>query len=193
LVLQAGLMCTLRDGEESENTATCMERVASDLIALTTATAIALQRGLADNNNNNRYDAELMKQWCLFYQEELVPKTRSTMKRTSRKLDAYGLYLPSRMGAAVPPELIAKGLTGAVVEEEENENQEEEENEEEEDQEEEGENDAVEIEENKVGNKNNIVEDPGVDEVDNEEEVDDEDEYEYEEVEYYDDEEEEDE
>src|SRR5210317_1458748 len=34
MVLKAGLACTLHDGEEQENTAMCVERVAADLMGL---------------------------------------------------------------------------------------------------------------------------------------------------------------
>ena len=131
MVLHAGLDATMRDGEESENTATCMERVASDLIGLTTAVAVALNRGLKANDDDSNtgntqqqqqqtpYDPVLMKEWCEFYQNELLPKSRAMVKRTARKLDAYGLFLPSRMGMTVAPELLEKGLRGSEPEEEE--------------------------------------------------------------------------
>merc|ERR1712232_629061 len=51
-----------------------------------------------------------MGRWCEFYTDDLLPQTRAMVKRTSAKLDSFGLFLPSRMGASVAPELIQKGL-----------------------------------------------------------------------------------
>ncbi|EED94389.1 predicted protein [Thalassiosira pseudonana CCMP1335] len=107
MVLKAGLACTLHDGEESESTAMCVERVAADLMGLTAAVAIALKRELKQTNID---DKALVKQWCEFYSEELLPDTKKFVKKTSSKLDAYGLYLPSRMSASLPQELLEKGL-----------------------------------------------------------------------------------
>jgi hypothetical protein len=46
MLLKAGTACQLKDGEECENTAIAAERVASDMIGLTTAVAMALNRAL---------------------------------------------------------------------------------------------------------------------------------------------------
>ena len=108
MLLKAGIACQLKDGEECENTAIAAERVVSDLIALTGATAIALNRALKDDAKGA--DAGVIKKWCEFYSEDLLPKTRSMVKKTSPKLDAYGLFLPSRMGATVSQDLLQKGL-----------------------------------------------------------------------------------
>mmetsp|Transcript_5861 Transcript_5861/g.8035 ORF Transcript_5861/g.8035 Transcript_5861/m.8035 type:complete len:631 (-) Transcript_5861:53-1945(-) len=117
MLLKAGCACMLKDGEECENTALAVERVASDLIGLNTAVAVALNRALRGRESKGA-DLTLIKRWCEFYSEELLPQTKSMVKRTSAKLDAYGLFLPSRMGASVSPELLKKGLQGAGEEEE---------------------------------------------------------------------------
>jgi hypothetical protein len=107
MVLKAGLACTLHDGEECESTAMCVERVAADLMGLTAAVAVALKRELKSSDVD---DEVLIKQWCEFYSEELLPDTKKFVKKTSSKLDVYGLYLPSRMSASLPQELLEKGL-----------------------------------------------------------------------------------
>ena len=86
----------------------CVERVAADLMGLTAAVAIALKRELKSSVCET--DPALMKQWCEFYSEQLLPDTKKFVKRTSSKLDVYGLYLPSRMSASLPQELLEKGL-----------------------------------------------------------------------------------
>ncbi|KAL3799021.1 hypothetical protein HJC23_005160, partial [Cyclotella cryptica] len=108
MVLKAGLACTLHDGEECESTAMCVERVAADLMGLTAAVAVALKRELKQPSDIE--DEALMKQWCQFYSEELLPDTKKFVKKTSSKLDVYGLYLPSRMSASLPQELLERGL-----------------------------------------------------------------------------------
>lgn len=110
MVLKAGLACTLNDGEEQENTAMCVERVAADLMALTAAVAVALKRELKESNNIDSDSEALVKQWCEFYSQELLPDTKKFVKKTSSKLDAYGLYLPSRISASLPQELLDRGL-----------------------------------------------------------------------------------
>eukprot|EP00980_Cylindrotheca_fusiformis_P005775 scaffold1203_cov117-Cylindrotheca_fusiformis.AAC.14 len=109
LLLKAGTACQLKDGEECENTAIAVERVASDLIGLTSAVAKALNRAL-DGDGMKGADPGLVKRWCEFYSQDLLPQTRSMVKRTTPKLDAYGLFLPSRMGATITPDLLQKGL-----------------------------------------------------------------------------------
>jgi hypothetical protein len=109
LLLKAGTACVLKDGEECENTALATERVASDLIALNSAVARALNKAL-EGDDLHGADAVLIKKWCEFYSEELAPQTRAMVKKTAPKLDAFGLFLPSRMGATVSPDLIQKGL-----------------------------------------------------------------------------------
>lgn len=122
VLLKAGVACQLKDGEECENTAIASERVASDMIGLTTAVAIALNRALKDGGLKGA-DPALLKKWCAFYSEDLLPQTRAMVKKISPKLDAYGLFLPSRMGASVSRDLLEKGLNleEAVEEEEEEE------------------------------------------------------------------------
>lgn len=109
MLLQAGMACQLKEGEECENTAIAVERVASDLIGLTAGVAMALNRALKDDDLKGA-DPALIKQWCEFYSEELSPQTRSMVKRTTPKLDAYGLFLPSRMGTTVSQDILQKGL-----------------------------------------------------------------------------------
>jgi hypothetical protein len=109
MLLKAGVACQLKEGEECENTAIAAERVASDLIGLTAAVAIALNRALKRDDLKGA-DPLLIKRWCEFYSADLLPKTRAMVKKTSSKLDAYGLFLPSRMGATVSPDVLQKGL-----------------------------------------------------------------------------------
>jgi len=107
MVLKAGLACTLHEGEDSESTAMCVERVAADLMGLTAAVATALKRELKQSSSDTE---ELTKQWCEFYADELLPETKKFCKKVTNKLDAYGLYLPSRISASLSPELLEKGL-----------------------------------------------------------------------------------
>lgn len=108
MVLKAGLACTLHDGEETESTAMCVERVAADLMGLTAAVAVALKRELKKQRPEE--SEELVKQWCEFYSEELLPDTKKFCKKVTGKLDAYGLYLPSRISANLSQEMLEKGL-----------------------------------------------------------------------------------
>ena len=116
LVLKAGIACILKDGEECENTAIAVERVAGDMIGLSTAVALALNRVLKEDTWKGA-DVALIKRWCEFYAEELLPQARMMVKKTSPMLDAYGLFLPSRMGTTVSPELLQKGLKAVVDDE----------------------------------------------------------------------------
>lgn len=109
LLLKAGVACQLKEGEDCDNTAIAAERVASDLIGLTTAVAIAVNRALKTDSLEGA-DPTIIKRWCEFYSEELLPQTRAMVKKTSSRLDAYGLFLPSRMGASLSPETLEKGL-----------------------------------------------------------------------------------
>lgn len=117
MILKAGCACDLNDGEVCESTAMCVERVVSDLIGLTTATAVALNRALKGGKDSKGADPAIVKKWCEFYSEELLPQTKGLMKRTTPELDAYGMFLPSRMGASVSGELLQKGLQGSDEEE----------------------------------------------------------------------------
>jgi hypothetical protein len=126
MLLKAGVACSLKEGEECENTAIAVERVASDLIGLTTAVAMALNRALKGNDLKGA-DPAIIKRWCEFYNEDLLPQTKSMVKKTSTKLDAYGLFLPSRMGASVSQEVLQKGLKAVESEPEKEEIAEEEE------------------------------------------------------------------
>jgi len=115
MLLKAGTACTLKDDEDCENTAIAVERVAADLIGLTTAVATALNRGLVEQNPSKE-DIVLLKRWCEFYSQDLLPQTKTMIKKASPKLDAYGLFLPSRMGVSVRQDLLQKGLKGEVDE-----------------------------------------------------------------------------
>jgi len=195
MVLKAGTACGLRDGEECESTACCVERVAADLMGLTAAVAVALKRELkgSGGKGSKPTDPDLLKRWCEFYSEELMPETKKFAKRSSPKLDAYGLYLPSRIGASVPQELLERGLKGDEEDEDENE------------EEESSEGNVAEAEEEKkeesISEKVDSDEDEGEGDVSiamkakaeediatQDEEGDEYDEYEYDDEEYYDDE-----
>lgn len=124
MVLKAGLACTLHDGEDSESTATCVERVAADLMGLTAAVAVALKRELRSSSGVD--DEATVRQWCEFYSDELLPETKKFCKKVTGKLDTYGLYLPSRIGATLSQELLEKGLKLGSVDEKESAGEEEE-------------------------------------------------------------------
>jgi len=187
LLLKTGVACVLKNGEENENTALAVERVASDLLGLTTSVTGALTRAL-ESGDLNGADPVLIKKWCEFYSEELLPQTRSMVKKTAPKLDAFGLFLPSRMGPTLSQDLLQKGMkldeTGSAVDGEEGETSSATKKDSSSEEEKESDNTEEEAE---------IPED--ADEDDNVEEVDDDveeiDEYEYDdEEEYYDDEDE---
>lgn len=181
-MLKTGVACVLKNGEECENTALAVERVASDLLGLTTAVTGALTRALKGDDLNGA-DPALIKKWCEFYSEELLPQARGMVKKTAPKLDAFGLFLPSRMGPTLSQDLLQKGLkldessAAAVADGKKDQPSEEEEEKEESDKEEEEEAEVAE----------DADEDEEVEEVDDD--VDEIDEYEYDE-EYYDDEDE---
>ncbi len=109
LLLKAGLACHLKDGESCENTAIAAERVAADMMGLTSAVAVALNRVLKDSIPKGT-DQKLIQQWCTLYSQQLLPQTKAMVKKMSTNLDAFGLFLPSRMSATVPPNLLEKGL-----------------------------------------------------------------------------------
>ena len=187
MLLKAGVGCQLKEGEACENTAIAAERVASDMIGLTTAVAIALNRALKGDSLDGA-DPAIIKKWCEFYSEALLPQSRAMVKKTSSKLDAFGLFLPSRMGASLTPEILQKGLrademTGGaapVTDEEEEEAKEDNDADEEEKAEEAADDDEEEEEEEEAEKE---PEDEAA--LDDGDEYD---EYEYEEEEFYDDE-----
>ena len=109
LLLKTGVACVLKNGEECENTALAVERVASDLLGLTTVVVGTLTKVLKSDDLNGA-DPVLIKKWCEFYSEELLPQTRGMVKKTAPKLDAFGLFLPSRMGPTISPDLLQKGM-----------------------------------------------------------------------------------
>lgn len=115
MLLKAGLACNLKPNgeEECENTAIALERVVADLIGLTGAVATALNNALKSTYDNDPdVDWGLVKKWCEFYSDELLVETKSLMKKTTPILDAFGLFLPSRIGTGVSQELLQKGLKG---------------------------------------------------------------------------------
>ena len=180
MLLKAGLACQLRDGEDCENTAIAVERVASDLIGLSAGVAMALNRALKDGDLKGA-DPALIKQWCEFYGDELAPQTRSMVKKTTPKLDAFGLFLPSRMGASVSQDILQRGLKLESTTAEPTEGTHVD--------------DEAEVEDPKLGEEARgepaEVEDPtAIEEEPVAEEAEEEEEYEYEEEEYYDDDEE---
>jgi len=109
VVLKAGLACKLKPMEECENTVVAMERVVSDMIGLTTAVAAALNSALDDKDK--AVDRALVKLWCEFYLQELLPQTKAMIKSATPTLDAFGIFLPSRMGTTVSQDLLQKGLS----------------------------------------------------------------------------------
>lgn len=188
MLLKAGVACQLKEGEECENTAIAAERVASDLIGLTTAVAIALNRALKGDTLDGA-DPAVIKRWCEFYSEQLLPQTRAMVKKTSSKLDAYGLFLPSRMGASLSPETLQKGLkaeemAGGATSGDEEASKEEKEVEPEEKEEEEAADEPVDEAEEEQEEKKESIDDAVL------EDDDEYDAYEYDEEAYYDDEEE---
>jgi len=113
LVLKAGLTCKLKQHEECENTAIAMEIVVADMIGLTSAVAKALISALKssyDDDDGMMPDKALIQLWCEFYAQDLLPQTKAMMKSTTPTLDAYGLFLPSRIGTTISQELLQKGL-----------------------------------------------------------------------------------
>jgi len=114
LVLKAGVTCKLKPSEECENTAIAMETVVADMIGLTAAVAKALNSVLKSTSpyeeEGDSIDKALIQQWCEFYAQDLLPQTKAMMKSTTPTLDAYGIFLPSRIGTTVSQELLQKGL-----------------------------------------------------------------------------------
>lgn len=182
LLLKTGIACALKNGEECENTALAVERVASDLLGLNTAVSGALTKALKGDGGLKGADAALIKKWCEFYNDELQPQTRAMVKKTAPKLDAFGLFLPSRMGPRLAEDLLQKGLkldeTSTAAAEEEGDAKDEEPAEEEAE--------ADNAEEEEADDAEDV--EPEKEDEDDVEEID---EYEYdEEEEYYDDEDE---
>merc|ERR1712157_473831 len=85
-----------------------LERVAMDLMGLTSSVASALNTCLKKNDTNE--NKMLIKKWCEFYSMNLRPQTKAFVKKASVSLDKYGLFLPSRMSVSVSQELLNKGL-----------------------------------------------------------------------------------
>jgi hypothetical protein len=116
MLLKAAVVCALKGDEECENTAICVERVVADLIALTAAVAKALNAAISTSDMAS-LDPNLLKRWCQFYSNDLLPQTKFMMKKMSPILDTYGLFLPSRIGVSVSPDLLEKGLALVGVDE----------------------------------------------------------------------------
>jgi len=118
LILKAGLTCKLRQPEECENTAIAMETVMADMIGLTAAVAKALNSALKSKYEEGDIlmpDRALIQLWSEFYSQDLLPQTKAMMKSTTPTLDAYDLFLPSRIGTSVSQELLQKGLKFALA------------------------------------------------------------------------------
>eukprot|EP00543_Licmophora_paradoxa_P011914 CAMPEP_0202478884 /NCGR_PEP_ID=MMETSP1360-20130828/94694_1 /ASSEMBLY_ACC=CAM_ASM_000848 /TAXON_ID=515479 /ORGANISM="Licmophora paradoxa, Strain CCMP2313" /LENGTH=616 /DNA_ID=CAMNT_0049106183 /DNA_START=151 /DNA_END=2001 /DNA_ORIENTATION=- len=116
MVLKAGTVCYLKEGEDCDHTAIAVERVVNDMINLSTAIAGTLNKVLAKSDSMDNVDPDLIKEWCEFYSSDVLPKTRSMLKKTTKKLDGYDLYLPSRVGVTVSQELLQKGLNPVTSE-----------------------------------------------------------------------------
>jgi ANTH domain len=110
MLLKAALLCQLKTGEECENTAIAMERVCADMMAMSSAVATALNRAIGKKKSSSSASPKLIRDWCRFYKDDLLPKTKALIKKTTGKLDAYGLFLPSRMGASIAPDVLEQGL-----------------------------------------------------------------------------------
>uniref|UniRef100_A0A7S2LGQ7 ENTH domain-containing protein n=1 Tax=Leptocylindrus danicus TaxID=163516 RepID=A0A7S2LGQ7_9STRA len=79
MILKAGCACALKNEEDNEITASCAERVAIDMNGLTTAVAVALNRALRGDDKD--IDHSIVKKWCEFYSQELLPQTKSMIKK----------------------------------------------------------------------------------------------------------------
>jgi len=130
MILKSGTQCVFKENEDCDNTGVCVERVATDLSALTAAVAQALTKALrpskASREPAGNVDMALIKLWCEFYKDELLPKTKNMLKISAPILDQYGHYLPTRTGPSMNPELLEKGLRGEGEEGKEEEGEEEE-------------------------------------------------------------------
>lgn len=206
LLLKAGTaVCrNLKDDDVDENTALAAERVASDLMALTVACGKALSSRSSSRTQSAPPPPALVRQWCVWYRDTLVPQTKQVLHQLSPPLDAFGLYLPSRipktgLTASALEEMIAAGeneaaaVAGESREDDDAEGGGEDDMEPKEDEEEEKE-DIVEKRPTSASRKKVVVaeEEDAVDD-DDDEAAEFEEEYEYEEEEYYDDDDEEDE
>jgi len=168
LLLKAACACQFQSSEEEcETTSIALERVAMDLMGLTSSIASALSTSLKKVDGCSVSEKALVKKWCEFYVESLRPQTKAFVKKASGSLDNYGLFLPSRMSATVSQELLSKGLDFSEDQEDEPEEEEEEE-----------------VVEEKVEVKEETIEEDEPEEEDNEEDE----EEEYEEEEEYDEE-----
>merc|ERR1740139_1052921 len=123
LVLKSGLTCKLKSDETCENTAIAMETVVQDMIGLTAAVATALNSALKNTKGAEDLvvDEMLIQQWAEFYAKELLPQTKAMMKSATPTLDAYDIFLPSRIGVSVNQELLRKGLAFGMAPVESNE------------------------------------------------------------------------
>jgi len=83
------------------------------MIGLTAAVAKALNSALKSNyeeGDSRMPDKALIQLWSEFYAQDLLPQTKAMMKSTTPTLDAYGIFLPSRIGTTVSQEYLQKGL-----------------------------------------------------------------------------------
>jgi len=183
LLLKAAVSCQFTSSsEECEMTSIALERVAMDLMGLTSSVASSLTASLKKSDSCSVDQKILLKKWCEFYSQNLRPQTKSFVKKASVSLDKYGLFLPSRMSATVSQELLSKGLQFSEDEEEE-EQEEKEEKEEEEDTKDEEKEEKEEEKEEEEEEKIEEIKEEDVEDSDDEEEEAEKDEDEYEEYE----------
>ncbi|GMH80595.1 hypothetical protein TL16_g08612 [Triparma laevis f. inornata] len=166
MILAAGSKCALKKGEDCDITASCLERVVTDLKSLTSAVGKSLTLSLKSPSTLSTSDKKLISQWCVFYEEELCVKAREIFKESQGTLDRYGLFVQGRVGGA------KGGEEEGGEEEEEEEEKEEVEEEEEQEKEEEVEKEPAEEEQEEDGEGGGGEED------------DDDEEYEYDDEEY---------
>ena len=186
LLLKAAVSCQFTSSsEECEMTSIALERVAMDLMGLTSSVASSLTASLKKSDSCSVDQKILLKKWCEFYSQNLRPQTKSFVKKASVSLDKYGLFLPSRMSATVSQELLSKGLQFSEDEEEEEQEEEEkEETKDDEEKEEKIEEKEEEEEEEKIEESKEEEEEDSDDEEEEAEEDEDEDEEYEEEYEY---------
>ncbi|GMH52017.1 hypothetical protein TrRE_jg5557 [Triparma retinervis] len=115
MILKSGTACAMKDGEDCEVTGVCLERVAADLRAMTKAVEGALTRALKPGRvgrGQGETDKEIVRKWCEFYGEELLPRTRAMVKEAGGVLEGHGIYLDRRVGGGLKEELLRKGMRG---------------------------------------------------------------------------------
>ncbi len=87
MVLRDGMVCALLDGEETELTAMCIEQVEANLMGFEAVVAVVLKSELKKQTPSEDASAELLRQGCEFYSEDLPPDTNKFCKRAMGMLD----------------------------------------------------------------------------------------------------------